>query len=84
VDKVRRHLERGGKVAVVTSRKKGQPIDVEALREFFGIKDFGVSFVDADKTDEWMLSEGAVIGDLSAKGKARQLIGDSTFVVDVY
>jgi hypothetical protein len=31
-----------------------------------------------------MLSEGAVIGDLSAKGKARQLIGDSTFVVDIY
>lgn len=84
VDKVRAHLERGGKVAVVTSRKKGEPINVEALREFFGINNFGVSFVDADKTDEWMLSEGAVIGDLSAKGKARQLIGDSTFVVDVY
>lgn len=84
VDKVRRHLERGGKVAVVTSRKKGEPINPDALREFFGIKDFGMSFVDADKTDEWMLSEGAVIGDLSAKGKARQLIGDSTFVVDIY
>jgi hypothetical protein len=30
-----------------------------------------------------MLSDGMVVGDLSAKGKARKLIGRSGFVVSV-
>jgi len=52
------------------------------LREFFGVDD-SVTVVDADKTDEWMLGDGGVIGDLSAKGMARRLIGVSDFVVRV-
>jgi hypothetical protein len=42
-----------------------------------------VAVVDADVTDEWMLPEGGIIGDLSAKGYARRLIGVSDFVVRV-
>ena len=64
----------GVPVAVVTSRRKGADV-VDALPFVSG------PIVDADKTDEWMLS-GAVTGDLSAKGKARSLIGRSRFVVD--
>ena len=77
-----RHLIGGGKIAVVTSRRKGEPVNAAALREFFGVDD-SVPVVDADKTDEWMLSGGGVIGDLSAKGMARRLIGVSNFVVRV-
>lgn len=77
-DHERRLLESGGKIAVVTSRRKGEPVNVGRLREFFGAD---ATVVDADATDEWMLADGAVIGDLSAKGKARQLIGRSDFVV---
>jgi hypothetical protein len=66
---------RGGAVAVVTSRVKGTPVG--------SVFPFGTtaSAVDADITDEWMLTPGAVVGDLSAKGKARKLIGRSRFVV---
>jgi hypothetical protein len=77
-----RHLMGGGKIAVVTSRRKGQPVSADALREFFGVDD-SVAVVDADVTDEWMLPEGGIIGDLSAKGYARRLIGVSDFVVRV-
>jgi hypothetical protein len=63
----------GGSVAMVTSRRKG-----EAPPATFG----GVEVVDADKTDEWIFRRG-VIGDLSAKGSARSLIGKSNFVVSV-
>jgi hypothetical protein len=81
-DDERRCLSEGGKIAVVTSRKKGDPVDADALRRFFGVDD-SVRVVDADVTDEWMLPQGGIIGDLSAKGKARQLIGVSDFVVRV-
>ena len=57
----------------MTSRRKGSDV-VDALPFASG------PVVDADSTDEWMLS-GAVTGDLSAKGKARPLIGRSRFVV---
>lgn len=57
-------LCRGGSVAVVTDRRKGEPV-----------KDHGPWDVkDADLTDEWIFRI-AVIGDLSAKGKARHMEG---------
>ena len=62
-------LARGGSVAQVTNRKPKQP--VAEVR--------GATRMDADLTDEWIFGSG-VIGDLSAKGKARQLIGVSEFV----
>lgn len=83
IERVREHLENGGKVAVVTDRRKGQDVDVRALRRWFGVGK-RVAVADADATDEWMLARGAVIGDLTAKGKARSLIGVSDFVVCVY
>jgi hypothetical protein len=72
---VRKFLLRGGSVAMVTSRKKGTPPYGKhcVWNHYFEV-------VDADKTDEWMFQEG-VIGDLSAKGRARRLIGKSGFVV---
>jgi hypothetical protein len=73
-------IGRGGAVAVVTSRRKGAPVIDRARLPF---DTHGVPIVDADKTDQWMLRRGPVIGDLSAKGKARQLIGRNGFVVDV-
>lgn len=73
-DDVAAFIDRGGNVAAVTSRRKGQP----TLTRFpFGTFDA----VDADKTDEWILEGRGVVGDLSAKGKARKLIGKSAFVV---
>lgn len=66
-------LRRGGAVAVVTSRRKGTP----------PLNDYPFGWwpaVDADVTDEWMF-DFTVVGDLSAKGKARRLIGKSKFVV---
>lgn len=65
---------RGGSVAVVTDRKPGEPV-----------KQWDPSIVvsDADKTDEWIFGS-AVIGDLSAKGRARKLIGRSGFVHQRY
>ena len=77
--KVGKFLDRGGSVAIVTSRKKGAPVmanDPDPLGTY------GVKIIDADKTDEWIF-ERAVIGDLSAKGKARRLIGKNGFVVSV-
>lgn len=66
-------LMQGGSVAVVTDRKP--KTDVEQWSTMFEV-------VDADLTDEWMFEAG-VIGDLSAKGKARRLIGTSGFVQSV-
>lgn len=78
--RVRSHLLRGGAVAVVTNRKKGQEPNAVFLRSFFDMPNANV--VDADLSDEWMLERQLpVIGDLTAKGKARQLIGKSGFVV---
>jgi hypothetical protein len=68
-------LARGGSVAVVTARRKRAPI------LSLGDLPFAASIVvDADKSDEWMFARGTV-GDLSAKGQARKLIGKSAFVV---
>jgi hypothetical protein len=74
-DDVRAFYNRGGAVAVVTGRKKGSPV--------LSVLPFGddLNVTDADVSDEWMLTRTAVVGDLSAKGKARQLIGRSRFVV---
>lgn len=76
---VRDFRARGGSIAVVTSRRKGEP-----LRDLpLNLRAFGYTLhLDADKTDEWMFEPGA-IGDLSAKGKARSLRGKSDFVVMV-
>jgi hypothetical protein len=65
-------LARGGSVAMVTARKKG-----DHQGSPYG---YHVTTLNADKTDEWVFDRG-VIGDLSAKGKARSLIGKSGFVV---
>jgi hypothetical protein len=70
---VRHFLERGGSVAMVTARRKGE----KPAPCWIGRMPFSV--VDADLTDEWMFQRG-VIGDLSAKGKARRLIGVSAFI----
>jgi hypothetical protein len=80
LERVRNHLSSGGRVAVVTSRRKGDEPNARFLREMFGSK---AVVVDADVTDEWMFtrSKSGVVGDLSAKGRARQLIGSSGFVV---
>ena len=71
---------RGGSVAVVTDRTRRQPAApfIQLDSERFSFIWAGVE--DADKTDEWIFRRG-VIGDLSAKGKARRLIGRSGFVV---
>lgn len=78
---VSRFLDRGGSVAVVSSRKKGAPVPDHHRLQTGGAwitrHDIGV---DADLTDEWIFQQG-VIGDLSAKGRARRLIGKSGFVV---
>ncbi len=85
VDKVRGFLcsSPQASVAVVTSRRKGAPVDADRVRAFFGVPST-VRVLDADATDEWMLVDGPVIGDLSAKGKARELIGVSDFVAHCY
>jgi hypothetical protein len=70
-------LRRGGSVAVVTDRRPKSPIKQWAPSDATG------GTIDADLTDEWMMSSGTV-GDLSAKGKARDLIGKSGFVVSLY
>jgi hypothetical protein len=67
-------LDRGGSAAVVTDRITGEPVRQWHPR---------YKVVDADLTDEWMFESG-VIGDLSAKGKARKLIGKSGFVYSAY
>lgn len=72
--RVQEFLGNRGSVSVVTSRRPKQPIEQWH-------PDFRV--VDADLTDEWIW-EPSVIGDLSAKGKARKLIGKSAFVHMAY
>ena len=74
--KVAAFIARGGAVAVVTSRGKLEPV-VSGLPFDYGT----APVANADLTDEWILSPHAVVGDLSAKGKARSLIGKSDFVV---
>lgn len=71
--KMLRFLDRGGSVAVVTNRKKGQPV-----------KQHGGSFdvVDGDKSDDRFNTPGGVIVDLYAKGAARTK--RSAFVVKAY
>lgn len=75
-DAVSSFVARGGAVAVVTRRRKGAPV-----LDTFPFATTTAPIVDADVTDEWIVMPGAVIGDLSAKGKARGLIGRSGFVV---
>jgi hypothetical protein len=75
-DKVRQFIRRGGSVAVVTSRRKG------AASDWSWSSWRPKAVIDADLTDEWIFQRG-VIGDLSAKGRARKLIGKSGFVVSV-
>jgi hypothetical protein len=64
----------GGVVAVVTNRTKKRDVEQWAPSALV---------VNADLTDEWIWKSG-VIGDLSAKGKARGLIGKSGFVACPY
>lgn len=80
--RVQSFLYSGGAVAVVTNRRPHDPIDKDAVRAAMGVGP-EVDVVDADLTDEWMFQSG-VIGDLSAKGKARDLIGRSGFIVSAY
>ena len=81
------HLRNGGAVAVVTDRRKEDPVDADAVRRAFGV-DPDVTVVDADVSDVWALENpGPVIGDLplkspSAKARARALA--SGFVVQCY
>jgi hypothetical protein len=72
---VLRFLARGGSVAAVTNRSKTTPVAQWAVAS--------APVADADPSDEWLFQSG-VIGDLSAKGKARSLVGKSDFVLSVY
>jgi hypothetical protein len=75
----------GGKVAVVTNRKKGQAVQPAEVRDgLFGhiLMPWHPLVVDGDKTDDlWSHPEGSII-DLTAKGQARTL-GEG-FVRHVY
>jgi hypothetical protein len=71
-------LKRGGSVAVVTDRKPKSDV-----HQWLNIPTIFARIVDADVSDEWVFQSG-VIGDLSAKGSARRLIGKSGFVLGVY
>jgi hypothetical protein len=84
-EKVAAYLASGGRVAVVTDRRAGDRVNAQAVREALGVADT-VRVVDADVTDGWMLSKGSrgIVGDLSAKGRARSLIGRSGFVLECY
>lgn len=81
-EKVRAFLYNGGTVALVTNRKPKSDIDKDMVREALSVCP-SVHVADADVTDEWMFVPGT-IGDLSAKGKARELIGRSGFVMSAY
>ncbi len=70
-NQVNEFLANGGNAAVVTNRRPKSPIT--QWHE-------SATIVDADKTDEWMLKDSGIIGDLSAKGKAYKLVGKSNFV----
>ncbi len=79
---VAQFLERGGSVAVVTDRKKGdfvpRQFHLPGHPEGFFVNHY--RHVDADLTDEWIFKQG-VIGDLSAKGRARKFISKTDFIV---
>lgn len=83
IGKVRAYLARGGHVAMVTDRKRSESVDANLVRNALGMSADTVTVLDADKSDEWILhrSRRGVVGDLTAKGKARRLIGRSRFVV---
>lgn len=70
LDKVRAFVARGGTAAIVTSRKKSDA----PPKRFMGLR-----VVDGDATDN-RYDERGVWVDLSAKGKARALIGVNDFV----
>jgi cation transport regulator ChaB len=72
--KVQAFLARGGSVAVVTNRTKKRGIEQWHPT---------AEVVNADPDDRWMFTPG-VIGDLSAKGKARKHIGRTDFIASVY
>jgi hypothetical protein len=82
VEKVRAFLNAGGTVAVVTNRKPKTSIDKDMVRNALSVCP-SINVIDADVTDEWMFVPGT-IGDLSAKGKARDLIGNSGFILCAY
>jgi hypothetical protein len=84
LSRVREFLARGGHVAMVTDRRRGAPVDASGVRRSLGVGR-SVRVVDADATDEWILRPhaGGTVGDLTAKGKARPLVGRSRFVVTV-
>lgn len=73
--RLQRWLDQGGNIAVVTDDKKGTPVT-----QFAATLGLVASVVDADATDSWMLDHHGVLGRLTAKGKARALIGKSDFV----
>lgn len=77
-----RFLSQGGSVAAVTNRRPGTPVDPDAVRAAMHLPG-DVDVVDADVTDAWMFAANTV-GDLSAKGKARELIAVSPFVLMAY
>lgn len=71
-------LDRGGNVAVVTNRERAEPV-----RQWAG----DIRVVDADVSDEWILNERGVIGDLAFKPDNDQVAEwgrASDFVLDVY
>jgi hypothetical protein len=70
IDKVRAFVSRGGTAAIVTTRDKKTPPPAYFM---------GLAVVDGDITDN-RYDERGVWVDLSAKGKARALIGKSEFV----
>jgi hypothetical protein len=63
------HLTNGGAIAIVTNRKTSQPPNPNQLRQLYGTHT--TSILNADTTDLWMIHPN-VIGDLSAKGRAKQ------------
>lgn len=77
VGRVMSFLDRGGSVAVVTNRKKGQPIKSPLA---FGFESYDV--VDGDQSDNRWETPMRCIVDLYAKGAARNR--KSPFVQEVY
>ena len=75
----------GRPIAAVTARRPADPTrSAELLAELADIVGPELaarySVADAELTDEWMMAPTPTIGDLSAKGSARELIGRSGFV----
>lgn len=77
VGRVMSFLDRGGSIAVVTNRKKGQPVKSPLT---FGFEAYDV--VDGDQSDNRWETPPGVIVDLYAKGAARNR--KSPFVQEVY